>query len=658
MRWCPVMLLLLFPSLAVAWPVGGARLTGAFDEQVGPEIMADGSGGAYVSWADWRDFIASQSNLSDLYMQHVTSSGDIAPGWPMDGLRIAGGSGTQGSVWRMTPDGVGGVLIVYGDTQVDFGDLYLQRVTADGAVAPGWPVGGVPVGLGPGQQFAPELTGDGAGGAFVSWQDSDRAGTSRARLSHVLGNGQLAPGWPANGRLFEPSSFQVGRPLLSASPGGGFLACWGAATDPRGYFLVRVLAQRFGADGAPALGWPAGGLEIVPPLFSSRGPVASLVPDGAGGFYTLIDDYRASPAGDPFSEEDLYAQHVLGDGTLAPGWPADGLPVSARAGSWEQLSTLCEDGTGGLYVAWEDYRDPAPRVYMQHVRADGTLSAGWPEGGRALLGAADEFGLSPKLAWDGMSGAFVTWMTLGAGGYRSRVQHVNADGSPGAGWPPEGRPVTTLETSQYVPRIAGDGHGNAIVAWEDTRGGERDVYAQQFTYGFVVAVTASVAGVEASAERVRVRWRVIGESSARAQRREGEGEWRTVAELLTDGVGEMVLEDVAVSAGASYAYRLAFSGGSHAGETSVVVPRLELALAGARPNPAVGEVWVACTLPDATSARLELYDTVGRRRASRTVSGAGEHRVRLTDGALAPGLYWAVLRHGEHSRRARVVVAR
>ena len=150
MRWCPVMLLLLFPSLAVAWPVGGARLTGAFDEQVGPEIMADGSGGAYVSWADWRDFIASQSNLSDLYMQHVTSSGDIAPGWPMDGLRIAGGSGTQGSVWRMAPDGVGGVLIVFGDTRVDFGDLYLQRITASGEVAAGWLDGGIPLGVGPG----------------------------------------------------------------------------------------------------------------------------------------------------------------------------------------------------------------------------------------------------------------------------------------------------------------------------------------------------------------------------------------------------------------------------------------------------------------------------------------------------------------------------
>lgn len=658
MRWSPVLLMLLFPALSVAWPVGGARLTGARGEQINPDVVVDGIGGAFVSWVDQRDYGSGvPPGLSnDCYLQHVMSNGAISPGWPADGLVIATGIWDQ-FPWRMAPDGVGGVLIVFGDTRVDFGDLYLQRITAAGAVAPGWPDGGVPLGVGPGEQFAPELAGDGAGGAFVSWQDSDRAGTSRARLSHVLGSGQLAPGWPENGRLFEPSLFQISRPLLLASGGGGFLACWAAATNASGS-LVRVLAQRYGADGIASPSWSVGGLEIIPPLFSSRGPVAELVPDGAGGFFTLIEDHRPTLPGAELSAEGYYVQHVRADGVIAPDWPVDGRAVSAPLGLFEQGGSLCEDGTGGLYVSWEDYRDPAPRVYVQHIRADGSLDTGWPEGGRALEGAADEFGLSPKLAWDGMRGAFVTWMTLGASGYRSHVQHVSADGSPEAGWPAGGQPVTTLATSQYVPRIAGDGHGNAIVTWEDTRGGERDVYAQQFTHGFVVAVTASVAGVEASAERVRVRWRVAGETSARAQRREGAGEWRTLAELLADGVGEMVLEDVAVSAGSSYAYRLAFASGQYAGETSVVVPRLELALAGARPNPAVGEVWVACTLPDASPARLELYDTAGRRRASRDMAGAGEHRVRLTDGALAPGLYWAVLTHGEHSRRARVVVAR
>ena len=130
-----VLLILLAPSLALAaWPLDGVRLTGAQDDQAGPEMISDGSGGAFVSWADWRNFGALNTG-TDLYLQRVSASGLLSPGWPVDGLAVAVGPGTQGNEWRMAPDGSGGVLIVYGDTRFDLGDLYLQRITAAGAVA-------------------------------------------------------------------------------------------------------------------------------------------------------------------------------------------------------------------------------------------------------------------------------------------------------------------------------------------------------------------------------------------------------------------------------------------------------------------------------------------------------------------------------------------
>jgi len=110
--------------------------------------------------------------------------------------------------------------------------------------------------------------------------------------------------------------------------------------------------------------------------------------------------------------------------------------------------------------------------------------------------------------------------------------------------------------------------------------------------------------------------------------------------------------------GTWYAYRLAFASGTRGGETSVRVPALALALEGARPNPAVGALWLAFTLPDASPARLELHDLAGRQVAARAVGahGPGRHVVRLDDGALAPGLYWATLTQGSSTLRARVVV--
>ncbi len=87
-----------------------------------------------------------------------------------------------------------------------------------------------------------------------------------------------------------------------------------------------------------------------------------------------------------------------------------------------------------------------------------------------------------------------------------------------------------------------------------------------------------------------------------------------------------------------------------------------LALAGARPNPARGELVVSFTLPaGGDHGRLDLVDVAGRRVFSRSLDGfaAGEHRLRLDAGAdLAPGIYLVRLTWGRRSLTARVCVVR
>src|SRR6266545_4845806 len=183
MRWFPLFLVALAPSLAWAWQPNGVQLTGAAADQQRPLLASDGAGGAYVSWIDYRASQLPPNFKTDLYLQHVTATGQIAPGWPADGQAVTAGPRSQfgGSI---LPDGSGGVLFLYGDTSVDQGDLYLQRVTAAGTIALGWPAGGFPVAVAPGHQSDAEMAGDGTGGAFVSWQDG-----FRAFYTHVLGTG-------------------------------------------------------------------------------------------------------------------------------------------------------------------------------------------------------------------------------------------------------------------------------------------------------------------------------------------------------------------------------------------------------------------------------------------------------------------------------------
>ena len=420
---------------------------------------------------------------------------------------------------------------------------------------------------------------------------------------------------------------------------------------------MNVHTMRYLADASEDPAWPSGGLTVG----TQRSfPYVRLVPDASGGFFVLFDDFRNSPPGGfPFAVEDLYAQHVRGDATLAPGWPADGLQVASDLGVVGQLPGFCEDGQGGVFIAWVDYRTYG-RVFAQHLAADGQPVAGWPATGLSLSGQF-AIQLSPQLAWDGARGMYVVWMNSEVSGYRSYVRHLTSSGASAPGWPANGLPVIPLATDQYVPRIVADGSRGAIVAWEDIRNGERDVYAQRFVNDGVVAAQVSVVTAEARADEVLLRWHVSGEPRASVERSEaGAAEWSSLAEVEVDGAGYIEYVDRDVTPGASYEYRLSFASGSRGGETSVTVPALALALEGARPNPAVGALFVAFTLPDAGAARLELYDLAGRRLATRDVGarGAGRHVVRLDDGALAPGLYWTALTQGVRTLRARVAVVR
>ena len=89
--------------------------------------------------------------------------------------------------------------------------------------------------------------------------------------------------------------------------------------------------------------------------------------------------------------------------------------------------------------------------------------------------------------------------------------------------------------------------------------------------------------------------------------------------------------------------------------------RLEFVLEGFQPNPAVAELNIAFTLPQALPATVTLLDLAGRELALREVGslGPGRHLVRLGDAIhTPPGVYWLRLTQGQRSLVRRGVVVR
>lgn len=140
-----------------------------------------------------------------------------------------------------------------------------------------------------------------------------------------------------------------------------------------------------------------------------------VVADGTGGAFVVWQDLPGIPL------QQIHAQHVLGSGAYATGWPTMGLTICSTqtdAGTINFFDPIrpyyresaTSDGTGGFYVTWTDHRVSATEgdIYAQHVSGDGTISPGWPVDGLAICTAPGDQRL-PVVAADGQGGLLLTW---------------------------------------------------------------------------------------------------------------------------------------------------------------------------------------------------------------------------------------------------------
>ncbi len=654
-------LLLLSSQAGAQWsPTGAPVCVHPAGQYLGASV-ADCAGGAFVMFGDDRS-----ANGVDIFLQHLTAAGTITSGWPATGIPVCTAPGDQGG-GGVIADGEGGAIVVWEDyrTWVDPGiphsrDVYAQKITAAGEVAPGWQLDGVPVSTSYTQRYEATIASDGAGGAFFAWDDY-RNGVYDIYALRLAADGTRPLGWPENGLRLSDEMVDKGGARILADDSGGALFFWGEG--------IRIKALRLTGAGEVAVGWPANGKVVCGPPCSG-GP-NRVVGDGAGGAYLAWQDTRTFPGLPEIIEKymDVYAQHITGSGEVVTGWPASGLVVSALPNVVQQAPDIAADGTGGAIVTWEDNRNVISAPYVQRLTASGGLAPGWmPDGLRAS--DAPAYGVRPHIVSDGMGGAILGFNTADpyTGDYRAYAQRVTGDGRIAPGWSTVGAPLASSPGGQLGALTVQDGVGGAIVAWQDTRAASGpDIYAQKVTLDGPVPVQVSLVSAEAEPDLVTLTWFAVAGAGlvATVERRTGASEWEMLATISPDGSGRLVYQDRSVSAGRRYAYRLSYDEGSGLLVTSEVwvdVPaQVAFALQGLRPNPSVGELIARFSLPSGEPATLELYDLAGRRLLSREVGslGAGNHRLDLSrEAQIRAGVYSLRLIQGERRAYVRAVVIR
>jgi hypothetical protein len=337
-------------------------------------------------------------------------------------------------------------------------------VTPALAAWPNSPFIGVPVCTATASQAAPYAVSDGAGGALLVWTDPRTGAVNDIYAHHVLASGMVDPAWPAQGLAVCTATGSQSSPVAVSDGAGGMIIAW---QDSRSG-TADVYAHHVLASGSVDPAWPVNGRGVCTAIGSQSG-VAMTTDGGTGAIIIWQDDRGAT--------RDVYAHHVLITGLVDAAWPADGRALVTATGI-QQNPAPVPDGAGGAVVAWEDSRAVTSDIYAQRVLASGVVDAAWPLDGRALCTSAN--GQSDlRVVSDGAGGMIATWEDPRSGvGTDIYAMHVLVTGATDVEWPANGALICGAANGQDSPKIASDGAGGAIVAWEDNRGASYDIYAQ------------------------------------------------------------------------------------------------------------------------------------------------------------------------------------
>ncbi|MDH3198612.1 MAG: hypothetical protein OEO21_10270, partial [Candidatus Krumholzibacteria bacterium] len=373
--------ILLAPIGARAqWQLDGVPLSTAASSQYNPTIVSDGSGGAIVTWYDYR----SGTNY-DIYAQRLDASG-VAQ-WTADGVALCSAADDQSDP-TIVSDGSGGAIVTWHDRRSGTNyDIYAQRLDASGVAQ--WAANGVALCSAADHQQVPTIVADGSGGAIVTWYDY-RSGTNSdiyARRVNASGVAQ----WTANGVALCTAANAQLYPTIVSDGSGGAIVTW---HDYRSGTNDDIYARRVNASGVAQ--WTANGVALCSAANNQLYP--AIVSDGSGGAIVTWYDLRSG------TNYDIYARRVDASGVAQ--WTADGVALCSAVNA--QLSpAIVSDGSGGAIVTWHDYRSGTNYdIYARRVNASGV--AQWTANGVALCSAADHQQV-PTIVADGSGGAIVTW---------------------------------------------------------------------------------------------------------------------------------------------------------------------------------------------------------------------------------------------------------
>lgn len=413
------------------------------DSQSGIKVLNDGNEGAIIVWGDRRNNIHG-----DIYAQLINDQGICL--WNANGVAVCTAYGPQ--YWYdLCSDESGGVIITWEDQRNTPYDIYAQRIDATGNIL--WDLDGVMIGNNDTYQFKPRICSDNMGGAIITWYELNDTSSVRAQRIGPFGSVFWDPGGV---EITATDNSYIIDPQICVDKNGGAIIVW---DDYRGSD-ADVYGQRINNMGITQ--WNSNG-KLICSAANGQTLIKMCKNPTTGAFLAWVDWRDLGTTG-----PDIYAQRIDLNGDVL--WTTNGVPVCTED-EWQTNIELCLDYQGGLVITWEDDRGSERRIFTQRIDAGGNVR--WTQNGIRICSASSRQD-HQRLCTNGTNGIFITWSDS-----RGKVlaQKLTTDGEIIGN--NLGYSIYDSEYLQQDPDICFSTNDSIIIAWEDNRGLDRDIYAQR-----------------------------------------------------------------------------------------------------------------------------------------------------------------------------------
>jgi len=436
---------------------GRVTRAGPLDPNGIPVCVADGTQRApaaafdginwLVVWHDYRN-----GSAPDIYAARVSQSGEVLD---PAGIPVSLASGDQ-RYPRVAFTGAGFVIVWHDYRYGDTADIFAARVTTAGVVLD--PLG-IAVSVAAGNQLYPDVAFDGVN-VLVTWQDR-RNGSSYDIYAARIG--------PA-GNVLDPQGLAISRAGASqrlpgiAFDGSNYLIVW---QDNRNSDSSDIYAARVDPAGNVL---DPNGIQISLALNSQTAPSVTF---SGSNYLVAWQDRRDGDSGN------LYCCRVTPQGSVLD---PDGIPVSLAPGlqGAPRLTRLGAD----WFCVWPDEQAPGSvRTMATAITAFGQVlfPGGWP----VLVWTNEQ--VRPAIAGNGTV-SLAVWQDSRPGpavyGLRLGPDALPIDSA--------ALRISRTDSSCASPAVAAVGDG-FIVAWQDRRSANWDIYAARVTTGGSILDTAPIA---------------------------------------------------------------------------------------------------------------------------------------------------------------------